>query len=114
LEWQDCHRRDEPVWVPPSELLGQASSELVAAAFRGAKVVKAFNHLPAQLLERNPVDDRGRRVLFISSNDADASKAVASLLEALGFASILLGRINEGGALMAFGGALAAQNLIKL
>ncbi len=103
-----------PFGIPTSELMGQASSEAVAAAFQGAKVVKAFNHLPAQVLGEEPVENGGHRVLFVSSNDPVASQAVATLVEALGFAPILLGRISEGGTLMSFGGPLTLQNLVKL
>jgi predicted dinucleotide-binding enzyme len=103
-----------PFGVPPAELKGQASSDVVASAFKGAKVVKAFNHLPAKVLAMDPAECGGRRVLFVSSNDEAASRAVGKLLEALGFASIGLGKITEGGALLAMGGPLVLQNLIKL
>jgi 8-hydroxy-5-deazaflavin:NADPH oxidoreductase len=103
-----------PFGVPPAELKGQASSDVVASAFEGAKVVKAFNHLPAKVLAMDPAESGGRRVLFVSSNDEAASMAVGKLLDALGFASIGLGKITEGGALFAMGGPLVLQNLIKL
>ena len=40
--------------VPPEELGGQPSSKFVAQAFTGARLVKAFNHLPAATLAADP------------------------------------------------------------
>ena len=53
------------------------------------------------------------RGMFVSSNDEAASVSVAKLLEDLGFAPIVLGKLNAGGALLAKGGPLTLQNLIK-
>ena len=86
--------------VPPQELDGLPSTTAVAKAFPGAKLVKAFNHLPAGTLAQGPkMPQGGRRVVFISSDDA-ASASVATLVERLGFAPIELGRIGEGGLLV--------------
>lgn len=104
--------------ISPEELHGQASSDVVAAAFPGAKVVKTLNQLPAQLLARDPAENGGRRVMFVSSNDADAEASIVKLVADLGFAPISLGKINEGGKLIRFGeagvgGPLVLLNLIK-
>lgn len=99
--------------IEPDELQGQASSDVVAAAFTGAKVVKTLNQLPAKLLALNPAENGGRRVMFVASNDDAASALIAQLVEALGFAPIALGKINEGGALLDRGAPLVLQNLIK-
>ncbi|MFZ6654863.1 NADPH-dependent F420 reductase [Undibacterium sp. TJN19] len=100
--------------LAPEELNGQASSDIVAAAFPGAKVVKTLNQLPAKLLAMNPVEKGGRRVMFLASNDAEAAATVAELVEKLGFATISLGKLNAGGALLGMRGPLILQNLIKL
>jgi len=92
---------------------GPMSSELVAAEFSGAKVVKAFNQLPAALLGSDPVQNGGRRVVFVSSNDEEASTKVAQLAAKLGFAPIELGRLDEGGRLLQFHGPLVLHNLIE-
>lgn len=99
--------------IEPQELKGLASSDVVAAAFEGAKVVKTLNQLPAKLLGTNPAENGGRRVMFVAGNDDTASALVAKLVDALGFAPIALGKINEGGALLDRGAPLVLQNLIK-
>lgn len=42
--------------VSPEELKGQESTDLVASAFPGAKVVKTLNQLPAKLLAQDPYE----------------------------------------------------------
>ena len=99
--------------VSPEELKGRASTDIVASAFPGAKLVKTLNQLPAKLLAKDPVESGGRRVMFVSSNDQGAEALIAKLVGELGFAPVSLGKINEGGALIAMGGPLILQNLIK-
>ncbi|MFZ6757438.1 NADPH-dependent F420 reductase [Undibacterium sp. Ji50W] len=94
------------------DLGGRASSEVVADLAPGARVVKAFNHLIANVLEADPQADGGRRVLFLAGQDADAKKVVADLAARLGFAPIDLGGVNEGRQLQFPGGALAILNLV--
>ena len=65
--------------VAPEELGGRLSSEVVSQAFVGARLVKAFNHLPAAQLGTNPPREGQQQVVFISSNDADASATVAAV-----------------------------------
>ena len=103
-----------PYGVPVEELGGLASSDVVAAALPGAKIVKAFNQLPAALLASDPSQHEGRRVVFVSGNDDDASATVGRLAAQLGFAPILLGKVAEGGRLLQLTGPLLLQNLIKL
>jgi 8-hydroxy-5-deazaflavin:NADPH oxidoreductase len=98
----------------PTDLGGRPSSEVVAEQLRGARLVKAFNTLPAAVLATDPSEGRGHRVLFISGNDTEANSIVASLAEELGFAPITLGRLAEGGLLQQYGGPLMIQNLIKV
>ncbi|HEV3275774.1 MAG TPA: NAD(P)-binding domain-containing protein [Terriglobia bacterium] len=104
--------------VAPEELGGLLSSEVVSNAFVGARLVKAFNHLPAAQLGTNPFLEGRRQVVFVSSNDADASAAVSAVATELGFAPVELGRLDKGGApLHVLGGrpgGLLFQNLEKL
>ena len=104
--------------VAPKQLGGLLSSEVVSQAFVGARLVKAFNHLPAAQLGTNPSLEGRRQVVFISSNDADASATVAAVATQLGFAPIELGRLDKGGvplhALDGGPGGLLFQNVEKL
>lgn len=97
----------------PLDLGGRPSSEVVATRFKGAKVVKAFNTLPAAVLADQPRRSEGHRTIFVSGDHADANEQVASLVTSLGFSPITLGRLDEGGLLQQFGGPLAVHSLIK-
>ncbi|MET3840073.1 NAD(P)-binding domain-containing protein [Bradyrhizobium sp. OAE829] len=109
---------NNPIEAPlfkPVDLKGQVSSELVADLVPGARVVKAFNHLRAEMLAADPRSGGGRRVLFYSGNDSAAKAEVAALIERIGFVGIDLGSLAVGGKLAQFpGGPLPNQNLIKL
>jgi len=98
----------------PADLNGRTSSEVVASLAPGARVVKAMNTLGTEILAGDPHQAGGRRVLFLSGDDAAAKKDVRGLLEKAGFATIDLGGLAEGGKLQQFGGRLASHNLIKL
>ena len=100
--------------IPAEELGGKLSSDLVAASLAGARVVKTFNQLPAALLAKAPAQDGGRRVMFVWGRDTGASATVVELVNRLGFAAITLGSTTDEGKLVALGGPLILQNLIKL
>lgn len=103
--------------VPLEELGSLPSSAVIAKAFTGAKLVKGFNHLVAASLAADPIVEGGHRVVFLSSDDEDATAPVAALAKQLGFAPVKLGKLNEGGALVhARGrtwGQLIFQDLFK-
>ena len=88
------------VLVPVDDLSGLLSSAVVAKAFPGARLVKGFNHLPAETLAADPNVRGGRRVVFLSSDDEGAAALVAALAEQLDFAPVNLGKLEEGGALV--------------
>jgi len=93
----------------------KTSSEAVSELAKGAKVVKAFNTLYAQVLAKDPQAGEGNRVIFYSGNDADAKEVVSAIINRIGFAGIDLGSLNEGGKLQRFpGGPLSTLNLIKV
>lgn len=104
--------------LAPEGLGALLSSEVVSQAFVGARLVKAFNHLPAAQLGTNPPLEGQRQVVFVASNDANASARVAIVATELGFAPIEVGRLDEGGILLhVLGGqpgGLLFQNLVKL
>ena len=86
--------------APPEELGGQPPSKVVAQAYRGARLVKGFNHLPAATLDQDPAVHGGRRVVFLASDDDAAATEVGALAEKLGFSPIKLGGLSEGGLLV--------------
>ena len=95
-----------------ADLQGRTSSEIVASLAPGARVVKAFNHLPAPLVAGDPHSEGGRRVLFYAGDDAPAKTQVGALIERLGFFGIDLGSLSVGGGLFQFpGGPLPLHNL---
>jgi 8-hydroxy-5-deazaflavin:NADPH oxidoreductase len=103
--------------VPVEDLGGLPSSSVIAKAFPGAAFVKGFNHLPAAVLGADPGVKGGRRVVFLSSDDANAAATAAALADRLGFAPVWLGKLNEGGSLVQARGRnwapLIFQDLIK-
>ena len=102
-----------PPEVQEAEFHGRLTSEVNAERVPGGKLVKAFNQLPSKVLANPRLDDGGRRVVFVASDHEDASATVAALAERLGFASIEVGRIAEGGRLIQARGPLVLQNLVK-
>lgn len=105
--------------VPPgfsmADLRGRTSAEIVASLAPGARVVKVVNTLPIALLSSDPKQAGGRRVLFMSGDDADAKSRVTELLSRAGFAAIDVGSLANGGALHEVpDGLLTNLNLIKL
>ena len=96
-----------------SDLDGSTSSEVVAGLVPGARVVKAANTLGAAVLGADPREAGGRRVIFLSGDDAEAKSEVATLFQDAGFAAIDLGGLATGGAMQQVGGPLAGVNLIR-
>ncbi len=96
------------------DLSGRTSSELVADLVAGARVVKAANTLGADVLGSDPEEAGGRRVIFVSGDDAEAKADVVALFQDAGFAAIDLGDLATGGALQQIHHPLAGVNLIRL
>jgi 8-hydroxy-5-deazaflavin:NADPH oxidoreductase len=96
------------------DLNGRTSSELVADLVAGARVVKAANTLGADVLGSDPQEAGGRRVIFVSGDDADAKAEVVALFEDAGFAPIDLGGLVTGGEMQQIHHPLAGVNLIRL
>jgi 8-hydroxy-5-deazaflavin:NADPH oxidoreductase len=98
----------------PGDLAGRTSSQVLAGLVPGARVVKAANTLGAAVFGSDPHEGGGRRVIFLSGDDAEAKSQVAALFEDAGFAVIDLGGLVTGGAMQQLGGPLAGVNLIQL
>jgi len=95
------------------DLNGRTSSEILADLVAGACVVKAANTLGAEVLGADPQEAGGRRVLFVSGDDADAKADVVALFQDAGFATIDLGDLATG-AMQQIHHPLAGLNLIRL
>jgi 8-hydroxy-5-deazaflavin:NADPH oxidoreductase len=96
------------------DLGGKHSSQVFRTFVPGARVVKAFNHLDANVLPE-PTTSGGQRVLFYSGDDTNAKAEVRKLLERTGYFPVDLGVLDVGGPLASppFG-SLAAINFVKL
>ncbi|WP_321877680.1 NADPH-dependent F420 reductase [Paraburkholderia bannensis] len=109
---------NNPIEAPlfkPAELNGRTSSETFADLVPGARVVKAFNHLPAHLISDKPQAGSGQRVLYFAGDDANAKSAVGTLIEQIGFFGIDLGLLADGDKLFQIpGGPLSVHNLIRV
>jgi len=111
----DANNPIEGPLFKPAELHGLVSSQVVADLVAGARLVKAFNHLRADVLASDPGADGGRRVLFYSGDDDGAKAEIGALIDRLGFAGIDLGPLAVGGKLAQFpGGPLPNQNLVRI
>ena len=94
-------------------LKGRLSSHYVADVLPGARVVKACNQLPAQVLAAPVSSAQGRRVVFVSSDSPESSARIAQLTETLGLSPVQLGRIGEGGRLIQVPNALVLRNFTE-
>jgi 8-hydroxy-5-deazaflavin:NADPH oxidoreductase len=97
-----------------ADLAGRTSSEIVADLVPGARLVKAANTLAAKVLGADPHDRGGRRLIFISGDDAPAKATVVELFDAAGFFAIDLGDLVTGGRMQQVGGPLPGLNLVRL
>jgi len=114
LEWNGQIVIDATNDWDAGDLESTTSSEIVADLVEGAHVVKAANTLAAEVLGSDPHEAGGRRVIFISGDDADAKAQVAALFEDAGFAAIDLGGLAGGGLMQQIHHPLAGVNLIRL
>lgn len=69
------------------DLGGKHSSQVLREFVPGARVVKAFNHLDANVLP-NPAVAGGQRVLFYSGDDAGAKTEVRKLIDRTGYFAV--------------------------
>jgi len=114
LEWKGQVVVDATNDFDPSDLDGRTSSELVADLVPGTRVVKAANTLAAAVLGSDPHEAGGKRVIFLSGDDADAKSRVIALFQDAGFSAIDLGNLAIGGKMQQVHGPLAGVNMIRV
>lgn len=96
------------------DLGGRHSSAVFRNLVPGARVIKAFNHLAAELLPESAVSG-GQRVLFYSGDDADAKAEVRRIIEQTGHFPVDLGALDVGGPLTSLPfGALGTINFVRI
>lgn len=73
------------------------SSELLQRTLPGSVVVKAFNHITAADLTDHSQEagTPGRRALVVAADDADARRAIAELVDELGFDTVEVDSLAE-------------------
>lgn len=96
-----------------ADLGGRASSEVVADYLPGAHVIKAFNTLNYQVLEADPQESNGKRVIFISGDNVGAKSEVRTIIEGFGFSVVDLGTLAIGSKLQQAKGPLNGLDLIR-
>jgi 8-hydroxy-5-deazaflavin:NADPH oxidoreductase len=114
LAWEGRIVIDPTNDFDPSDLNGHTSSEIVADLVAPARVVKAGNTFAASVLDSDPHQGGGQRVIFLSGDDADAKSEVGRLFEGAGFFLVDLGELRDGGRIQQFRGPLAGVDLIRL
>ena len=114
LRWEGQTVIDATNAWNPDDLDGRTSSEIVADFVPGARVVKAANTIAADVLGEDPHDAGGRRVIFLSGDEASGKDAVRELFDDAGFFAIDLGDLVTGGRMQQIRGPLSAHNLVKL
>jgi len=97
-EWKDTSNPLAGFGLKAIDLGGRYSADVFQDFVPGARVVRAFNHLGANLLTE-PKSGGGQRVLFYSGNDADAKSEVRKLIERTGYSPVDLGPLDVGDSL---------------
>ena len=92
------------------DITGRTSSEIVADLAPGAKVVKAFNTVPMSWIS-DVSSSKRKTAFFVSGDDANAKKVVSDFIGEMGFYSLDLGSLAEGGRLQQTGGPLIGVDL---
>ena len=113
----DRHDPNNPLaayGIKAIDLGDRHASAIFTKLVPGARVVKAFNHVDANVIPQPEVAG-GQRTMFYAGDDAAAKADVRKLLETVGYFAVDLGTLAVGGPLMQLPfGALAMNNFAKV
>jgi predicted dinucleotide-binding enzyme len=81
------------------DLGNRTSSEITKTLVPGARLVKAFNTILYKRLgsEGKPSGAKGRLVIFVAGDDAEAKAVVVKLIDEIGFDAVDTGSLRDGG-----------------
>ena len=99
----------------PEDHAGASSSEVVAERFPHARVVKALNTLPPELLRvegRRSAPENQRLAVVLSGDDARAKARVSTLIEEIGFTPVDAGTLAHGGELQQPGSEIFGKPML--
>jgi len=96
----------------PANVGNLSTSQFVAGLAPGARVSKRLTTCCPQHRGQSR-DKRGKRVAFISADDADAKKRVHTLLHQCGYSVVDLGSLRDGGLMQQAGGPLAGRDFFE-
>jgi NADPH-dependent F420 reductase len=72
-----------------------SGAEEIAKMASGAKVIKAFNHVYAQIIHSSPEFGNRKANVFIAGDDAEAKQSVANLIQDVGFEPVDSGPLQN-------------------
>lgn len=72
-----------------------SGAEEIAKMASGAKVVKAFNHVYAQIIHSSPQFGNRKANVFIAGDDIEAKQTVANLIKDIGFEPVDSGPLQN-------------------
>ncbi|MEZ5935611.1 MAG: NAD(P)-binding domain-containing protein [Alphaproteobacteria bacterium] len=96
--------------VEVDDLQGDSGSQIVARLAPSARVVKAFNTLPFDVMF-GPVPTSFRRVLFVAGDSPNAVSTVSDLIAEIGFRPVAIGELATAGRQMEIGGVFSRLEL---
>jgi 8-hydroxy-5-deazaflavin:NADPH oxidoreductase len=94
-----------------------SSSEVIAGHLKGTRLVKTLNHIGYHDLETDGIaaGAASRRALAVVSDDVDAARTVAGLIETFGYDPVIASPLRAGAALqpgtVIFSGPLTANQV---
>ena len=95
------------------ELGDESGSEIIARLAPAARVVKAFNTLPIDVMFSPAPIDGSRRVLFVAGDDTEAVGIAEQLITDVHLYAVPIGSLAAGGKLMQLGGSLSGMELFS-